>query len=276
MKHRLKIALFLLLKISTLMAEVPNNYSKIYFYGTISNTNDKAAINLTQNLFYSQFEALNSFTIIDNRLIPFSSAVQLSDIDPSFYVEIQIADSKWLCSLHLVTTQYDKVYTRTYDSYYKILMDGKNLIENLLSSKNQIVEDENILSENNAEETFKINMDFLAGTWHGEEHIDKIVLLRSGRGFIIYKNGASMNIQISISGDTVLATQTSKSNASFYPELPREIALVAAASASPIVWELSLISESQLAGTKTTLVPVVTDGKAISSENSKVTVIWSR
>jgi hypothetical protein len=276
MKHRLKIALFLLLKISTLMAEVPNNYSKIYFYGTISNANDKAAINLTQNLFYSQFEALNSFTIIDNRLIPFSSAVQLSDIDPSFYVEIQIADSKWLCSLHLVTTQYDKVYTRTYDSYYKILMDGKNLIENLLSSKNQIVEDENILSENNAEETFKINMDFLAGTWHGEEHIDKIVLLRSGRGFIIYKNGASMNIQISISGDTVLATQTSKSNASFYPELPREIALVAAASASPIVWELSLISESQLAGTKTTLVPVVTDGKAISSENSKVTVIWSR
>lgn len=276
MKHRLKIALFLLLKISTLMAEVPNNYSKIYFYGTISNTNDKAAINLTQNLFYSQFEALNSFTIIDNRLIPFSSAVQLSDIDPSFYVEIQIADSKWICSLHLVTTQYDKVYTRTYDSYYKILMDGKNLIENLLSSKNQIVEDENILSENNAEETFKINMDFLAGTWHGEEHIDKIVLLRSGRGFIIYKNGASMNIQISISGDTVLATQTSKSNASFYPELPREIALVAAASASPIVWELSLISESQLAGTKTTLVPVVTDGKAISSENSKVTVIWSR
>lgn len=276
MKHRLKIALFLLLNISTLMAEVPNNFSTIYFYGTISNTNDKAAINLTQNLFYSQFEALNSYTIIDNRLTTFSSSVELSDTDPSFYAEIQIADSKWLCSLHLVTTQYDKIYTRTYDSYYKILMDGKNLIENLLSSENQIVQEENILSEGNSENTIQINMDFLAGTWQGEEHIDKIVLLRSGRGFIIYKNGASMNIQITISGDTILATQTSKSNASFYPELPREIALVAAATASPIVWELSLVSESQLAGTKNTLVPIVRDGKTVSSENSKVTVIWSR
>ena len=45
-----------------------------------------------------------------------------------------------------------------------------------------------------------------------------------------------------------------RSNASYYPDLPRELALKNAATASPIKWDLTLTSSSTLKGTKTTLV----------------------
>ena len=93
----------------------------------------------------------------------------------------------------------------------------------------------------------------LAGTWSGEELIEKILILRGGRGFIVFKNGASMTISVSIEGESVTVKQYGKSNASFFPELPRQEALKIAATASPIEWKLKLDGNT-LAGTKKTLV----------------------
>ena len=69
-----------------------------------------------------------------------------------------------------------------------------------------------------------MTLDTLAGTWTGDTLIDKIVILRGGKGFVIFKNGASMNIVISINGSSVTVIQKGRSNASFYPELSRELA----------------------------------------------------
>ena len=121
-----------------------------------------------------------------------------------------------------------------------------------------------------------ISTDLLAGTWGGEENINKIVIMRSGRGFVIFKNGASMNILIKIqkaeSDTKVIITQESRPNASFFPELPRTVALQAAKEAEPIEWTLSLLNDNTLSGTKKTL--------TLASDNqtsmSKLNVTWHR
>ena len=48
-----------------------------------------------------------------------------------------------------------------------------------------------------SKQTAKIqSTEFLSGTWGGEDTIDKIVIMRGGRGFVIFKNGSSMNITV--------------------------------------------------------------------------------
>ena len=108
------------------------------------------------------------------------------------------------------------------------------------------------------------------------KNINKVVLMRSGRGFVIYNNGASMNINIKIeannSTNKIIITQQGNQNASFFPELPRNVALLAAKNAKPIQWTLTLTDNNTLTGTKQTL-SLTEDNNATPSE---IDVIWTR
>ena len=117
----------------------------------------------------------------------------------------------------------------------------KETIKQLIESNNSVslnssnTETVSFSSENNDN---TISTENLSGTWSGEENIDKIVILRGGRGFVIFKNGASMNITVENKDNQIVITQKGRSNASFYPELERNTALNAALSADPIEWIL--------------------------------------
>jgi hypothetical protein len=80
-----------------------------------------------------------------------------------------------------------------------------------------------------------------------------------------------MNISVSIKDNTVIAEQTSRSNASFFPDLPREIALVVASTAEPIRWTLSLVDDNTLVGEKITLMP-----SGNQAELQSVAVTWKK
>ena len=92
----------------------------------------------------------------------------------------------------------------------------------------------------------------------------------------IFQNGASMNIQVEINGNTILCTQSGKSNASYFPELPREVALVAAMDADPITWTMTLQDDATLIGTKQTLQAITDSGTAVGAEMGTTTVTWKR
>ena len=118
----------------------------------------------------------------------------------------------------------------------------------------------------------------ISGTWQGEEFIDKIVILKGGRGFIILKNGASMNVSINQAvneeGQTLfLVKQTSHSNASYFPEIPRAKALEEAVKASPIVYTLVLKNECTLEGIKSTLIESPSGNEIIPGN---ISVAWKK
>lgn len=111
----------------------------------------------------------------------------------------------------------------------------------------------------------------LSGTWSGEDYIDKIVILRGGRGFVIFNNGASMTISVKLSGADVIITQNGRSNASFYPDLPRQNALTAALEAEPIEWKLTFADNNTLTGSKKT---IKANGETF--EYNTIKVKWNR
>ena len=274
-----KTVLFLI--ISTIFSFQLICQNKIGFFMAVSDSSDTATINLTQDLYFQKLSLLPNVVVSDLRETKFSSTnlSEYPDLDFVFYPEIQENGTGWKCIFHATKVSSNQNYTseKAYDSYYMILMDAKNevtkFIDKLNSPTNEsfMVENSTTGSISSSIESF-VSIENLSGTWVGENFIDKIVILRGGRGFVIYQNGASMNISIKIEDDKLIATQTSKSNASYFPEISREKALELAPTAEPIEWQLNIKNSTELEGTKYTL----TEKSQNSPEFSNIPVKWKK
>ncbi len=261
---------------------------QIDYYGVVTSSSDLNMSKMAQDIFYTQLNSIDNLKILDKRPDVGSASRSLPDTSSSgsskvvFYAEIseeRIDKSNviWNCRFNAKTPFDGKIYSKQdkYDSYYKILTNAKTSIEELLFPLRQIaakVPEETTITANPGA---AFSLESLAGTWSGEPHTDKIVILRGGRGFIIYKNGATMNISLSIVNGKdgkkeILIRQVGKSNASFYPELSRDTALSAAASAPPIEWRLNSTVDGTLTGIKKTLIKSNSTPETVESGTQKV------
>ncbi|MFA6855690.1 MAG: hypothetical protein WCR31_00645 [Treponema sp.] len=296
--HRiLRHVIYAIIAIIQLHPLVAETIRSVDFLGIVSTDVDRNMVKMTEDLYYAQMGEISGFTVIDKRAVGFSEKY-ISEGKPDFsvttspfffYVLIKKSSQnteKWICTLTITDKIRGNSYSdsKEYDSYYKILMESKSVLqsffEHFVTSLNTIATPEkstkNTLDISSVDsDTFSssISTDMLAGTWSGEEFIDKIVILRGGRGFIIFNNGATMNISVDIdkTAKKVIITQTGKANASFFPDIPRKTALEAATTALPIQWNLSLKDANTLTGTKSTL---VSDGE--ESKPGTVAVSWTR
>lgn len=267
---------------------------KIDFYGVYSQDADKNMLNMTEDLFYTQLREL-SIDLTDKRQQQFSQSQEsfnpltydflITSDKNSYALFVQIKKLptlKWECSIFLKKLSSEKTYstTKEYDSYYKILMESKTNLKGMLIDL--LDSTKNLASASETEEITSdqiISTDVIAGSWKGENFIDKIVIMRGGRGFIIYKNGASMNILINISkneenGSPIInINQASRNNASYYPELQRKDAMEYAIDAQPIEWSFKLANAKTLKGTKLTLVQKM---PGVAPEQGIIDVEWTK
>ena len=243
------------------------------YYGVISESADSNMLKMAQDFFFTQLNAIDGISVQDKRpdtgtilrSLPETAAGSAKKI--TFYAEITEEKKEgdavwWSCSFIAKTmasseeTAWKK--TKEYDSYYKMLTNSKDTIHELLNTVKENTrgaESSSPYSKTMTAGQEGFDIETLSGTWNGEPFADKIVILRGGRGFIIFKNGATMNISVSSEGNSsVKVRQTGKTNASFYPDLPREKVLSVAATASPIEWNFTLKGNDMLSGTKTTLI----------------------
>ena len=243
---------------------------------------------MTSDLYYTQLTEINNFSITDKRTNPSLSerpdSDSFSDQNLSFFTHItkDISSDKWITTYFVVDKAHNEEHSKKkiYDSFYKILMEPKDVLRETIK---QLIENDSntsaitasVQQEMKPSSSVITSTEELSGTWGGEENINKIVIMRGGRGFVIFNNGASMNITIELSGTEgnkqVLIKQKGNSNASFYPDLKRTAALTAAVSAAPIKWTLSLTDTNTLKGLKDTLLP---DGD--SYKEGSVNVTWTR
>lgn len=249
----------------------------IDFYETMSQSSNTEMISMTTDLFYNQIQSLSGYTVNDLRPF-FYEPQRASSTSVSFYAQIEEGPGgSWICTLNAIKGTQGKNFsvTKTYESYYLILMDAKdsiqNVLENVSSARSQEVSHS---SQGSSSQGISTDLEALSGSWSGGRYIDKIVILRGGRGFVIFKNGASMDISISIRGTAVTVVQTGKSNASFFPELNREAALKSAPTAKPIKWDFVLIDNNTLKGTQTTLIS--DDSSETGASIGTVNAEWTR
>lgn len=262
------------------------------YYGVVSVSSDTNMLKMAQDVFFTQLKSIDGISVDDKRpdISKASSVIPQfvhSGTKVAFYAEI--TDEKgpdgqtiWNCRFNAVTPSDGITHSTTenYESYYKILVGAKNAIEKVLSDLISPAPEFENADRANIAADFKTGVDIesLAGTWGGEPYADKIIILRGGRGFVIFKNGATMNIKISVKKATIEGistsleiTQVGKSNASFFPELPREQALACAQTASPITWNFSLTSADTLEGVKNTVISTNS-----GTEKGTMSSTWSR
>ncbi len=257
----------------------------LYFYGTQINLAQDSVATISTDLFYSQFQIDNSYTVYDRRNTLYTDAVlDIFEGTSSlvFYAEVFEKDGRWNSILHIIDFEIDKEFTASYiyEEDYKVLLDAKKNLNDLLASLDDASSSDVSYSQSqNTSQSIsneQVTITNLFGTWKGEQYIEKVVILRGGRGFVIFENGASMNITIAQEGETLVALQESKANASFFPELPREVALVKALEVNPIKWELTIENENLLSGVKHTYVAEYDESGNLNVVEDEIPVRWQR
>lgn len=235
----------------------------IDYYGIVSSEIDDNMAKMLSDLYYTQFQEISSFEVTDKRTqdclktIPSNDSIDSSNF--SFYSIITKENAKWISNLTIKNKNLNHSVKKEFDSFYKILMEPKDILQ---ASLKDLVLQKTVTSTEEQTEQPQINLpqistEFLSGTWYGENDIDKIVIMRGGRGFVIFNNGASMNISVELSNTSKKAIkikQNGRSNASFYPDLPRQVALKVAVNANPIEWNFELLDDNTLKGKKSTLI----------------------
>ena len=259
----------------------------IDYFGIVASGLDDNMSKMTSDLYYTQLCEINGYTVSDKRIgIKMSSVPENSDFEDgkiSLYAVISKKEntSKWISTINIYDSSKKATLSeaKEYDSFYKILMEPKASLQETITamlSGSGNISSGAIASASSSKTSAKIqSTEFLSGTWGGEDTIDKIVIMRGGRGFVIFKNGSSMNITVEIksegSSQNIVITQNGKANASFFPELPREVALKEAVNAQPIKWIFNVNDDDTLSGIKSTL--ILTDGVAATGT---LDVIWKR
>ena len=235
----------------------------IDYYGIVSSEIDDNMAKMLSDLYYTQFQEISSFNVTDKRTqdclktIPSNDSIDSSNF--SFYSIITKENAKWISNLTIKNKNLNHSVKKEFDSFYKILMEPKDILQ--ASLKDLILQKTVTSTEEESEQPTinlpQISTEFLSGTWYGENNIDKIVIMRGGRGFVIFNNGASTNISVELSNaskKTIKIKQNGRSNASFYPDLPRQVALKVAVNANPIEWNFELLDDNTLKGKKSTLI----------------------
>ncbi|SEQ80157.1 hypothetical protein SAMN04487977_11116 [Treponema bryantii] len=260
----------------------------IDYYGIVSTEIDANMSKMTSDLYFTQLSEINNFSVSDKRTTPNLSerpdASEFAEGKLSFFTLItkDTNADKWITTYYVVDKTKNEEHSKRkiYDSFYKLLMEPKDVLKDTIK---QLIENDNAatgistsIQESSTPKSAKIaSTEELSGTWSGEDSINKIVIMRGGRGFVIFNNGASMNITVELSGSesnrTVTVIQKGNSNASFYPDLKRTAALSAAVSAAPIKWTLTLTDTNTLKGIKNTLLPDGDDYK-----EGTIPVVWTK
>lgn len=295
MKYKLPLLLIVIFSAFSAFAQ----QTAVNFYGVYSSSGDKNMIEMTRNLYFAQLKEMDTVIVTDKSASAFftneNGTLSIVPKEPednknavNFFIEIESSgNGNWQSTFHIQPENggNETVVKKEFSSYYKILTEAKDAIEETFEKFTQADDNtEQIVQTPIQESESKVvgseaTTESIAGTWEGENFIDKIVILRGGRGFVIYKNGATMNIQISVQNNSetesiITIKQAGKSNASFFPELQRKIALENAPTAEPLEWQLTLTDSNTLQGSKKTLIEDETAPTGAIQGTADVT--WTR
>lgn len=284
---------------------------EVYFYGVIAPFTQDNQVNITQDLFSAQLRSISEIKFVDVRngglrenfnaltdsqissltkesifdLIPDSAEFKNNPQIVILFSKIdKLEDETYLCTYYLKNLKSNRITVteKSFDTYYNILSDARVTISQVLSENldMQLASAQGQSSTRRPREPINevaMTVEGVSGTWSGEKGITKIILMRSGRGFVIFDNGASMNITVQVEKTEndrkiLKIKQNGNFNASFYPDIPRQKVLAYADKAMPIEWSFFLTGNSTLTGFRDSL---TVDDKGNIGEN-RTHVNWTK
>jgi len=263
---------------------------------SLSSTDSTNTISHTVNdLIFSFIRELRTYRIVDMRSESLPDNIVIPEgVDFIFYGNLQEQPDGIKLELVLKggSDMVTRKISRVYENSNRILLESRMLVRELFDQSVILpdpasslpssvpVQSETDQSKSVLPKTEYIsvkNIDALAGSWHGEPGIEKILILRGGRGVVILSSGVSFSLEIRISGDDLIIIQKGQISPLQFIDLSDQVAKQAAAIAPPLEWHFMASPDNKkLSGTKKS-VNIKNDGKNIlSMDPVETTVLWSR
>mgnify|MGYP000904306471 FL=1 len=234
------------------------------------------------NLVFSFIKELKAYAIFDlrNQSVP-ADFPNDPTIDYIFFGALE--DVPEGIKLELILKgrkdQVTRIISKVYDNINKILLDSRLLVFNLFDFSVPLEQLARSLpqTEQNTEFGYIETVDSLAGSWKGEPGLDRVMILRGGRGMAVFSSGVSVSLDLKIDNGYLLVTQKGSLQPRQFLNLPDEIARQAVQKTNPPQWRFLVSPDKKiLSGTKVDAQIQYNETAIISVKYGTATVEWLR
>ena len=273
------IMILLLIGIFPALFAVP----KVAVYQLQAPAMNEQTVQTVDNLVFSFIKELKTYTIFDLRTqpVPQEFPADLS-VDYIFFGVLQEVPEGIKLELILKGREehVTRIISKIYENTNKILLDSRLLVFNLFDFSVRLEnfadaspQDGQHITEFEHIET----VDSLAGSWKGEPGIDRVMILRGGRGMAVFSSGVSVSLEFKIDNGYLLVTQKGVLQPRQFLNLPDEIARQAVQKINPPQWRFLVSADKKiLSGTKVDAQIQYNETAIVDVQYGTVVVEWLR
>ena len=282
MKHGRKkaayIALLLLISLPAMLSAIPG----VAVYQLQAPAIPEQTAQTVDNLVFSFIKELKTYTIFDLRKEPVPADFPADTaIDYIFFGVLEEVPEGLKLELILKgrKDQFTRIISKVYGSINKILLDSRLLVFNLFDFSVPLEQIASTApqSEPVAEFGYVETVDSLAGSWKGEPGLDRVMILRGGRGMAVFSSGVSVSLELKIDNGYLLVTQKGSLQPRQFLNLPDAIAQQAVQQTNPPQWRFLVSPDKKiLSGTKVDAQSQYNETAIISVKYGTATVEWLR
>lgn len=270
--------LLLLISLPSVLSALPG----VAVYQLQASTMTEQTAQTVDNLVFSFIKELKTYTIFDLRSqsvpadFPNDPAIDyiffgaLEEVPEGIKLELILKGRK---------DQVTRIISKVYDNINKILLDSRLLVFNLFDFSVPLEQLARSLpqTEQNTEFGYIDTVDSLAGSWKGEQGLDRVMILRGGRGMAVFSSGVSVSLDLKIDNGYLLVTQKGSLQPRQFLNLPDEIARQAVQKTNPPQWRFLVSPDKKiLSGTKVDAQIQYNETAIISVKYDTATVEWLR
>ena len=282
MKHGRKkaayIALLLLISLPAMLSAIPG----VAVYQLQAPAIPEQTAQTVDNLVFSFIKELKTYTIFDLRKEPVPADFPADTaLDYIFFGVLEEVPEGLKLELILKgrKDQFTRIISKVYGSINKILLDSRLLVFNLFDFSVPLEQIASTApqSEPAAEFGYVETVDSLAGSWKGEPGLDRVMILRGGRGMAVFSSGVSVSLELKIDNGYLLVTQKGSLQPRQFLNLPDAIAQQAVQQTNPPQWRFLVSPDKKiLSGTKVDAQIQYNETAIISVKYGTATVEWLR
>ena len=277
-KKTLYIALLLIISLPPALSALPG----VAVYQLQAPELSEQTVQTVDNLVFSFIKELKTYTILDLRSqtvpadFPKNPAIDyiffgmLKEVPEGIKLELVLKGRE---------DQFTRIISKVYGNINKILLDSRLLVFNLFDFSVPL-EGLTVSTPQNEQDTefgYVETVDSLAGSWKGEKGLDRVMILRGGRGMAVFSSGVSVSLDFKIDNGYLLVTQKGSLQPRQFLNLPDEIARQAVQQTNPPQWRFLVSPDKKiLSGTKVDAEIQYNETSIISIKYDTATVEWLR
>lgn len=234
------------------------------------------------SLVFSFVRELKTYTIFDLREAPVPKDFPDDDaIDYIFFGILKEVPEGIKLELVLKgrEAQFTRIISKVYSALNKILLDSRLLVLTLFDFSVPLEQLSDTRTENEKSREFGYidSVDTLAGSWKGEKGLDRVMILRGGRGMAVFSSGVSISLDLKIDNGYLHVTQKGRLEPRQFLNIPDAIARQAVEQTSPPEWRFLVSADKKiLSGTKRDVQIRYNETSILNITYETSTVQWSR